>query len=225
MIPFLSSWGRASKGPPFPVPIHEAWCMAQQRRQPASAASTPPLPRVRSIGMPADPLVPSAPFTAGVSRRNAPTTTYSVHFTVSRETHSEPSRWYSNSTDRIVLPRPRGQPDTPMQGRVFPIRLKESSNVLHGSMPNNDTQHMRSGALRTSVLRVRACMRSHVVFIARQRTGSSPGERSEHPIPARQYEPLRALALLPPSESERERSFSDSLLVSRETSPPQAHRS
>lgn len=225
MIPFLSSWGRASKGPPLPVPAHEAWCMAQQRWQPASAASTPPLPRVRSIGMPADPLVPSAPFTAGVSRRNAPTTTYSVHLAVSRETHSEPSRWYSNSTDRIALPRPRGQPDTPMQGRVFPIRLKESGNLLHGSVPSDDTQRMTSGALRTSVLRVRACMRSHVVFIARQRTGSSPGERSEHPIPARQYEPLRALALLPPSESERERSFSDSLRVSRETCPAQAQHS
>lgn len=128
-------------------------------------------------------LVLSAPFTDDVSRRNAPATTYPVHLAVSRETHSEPSRWYSDSTDRIALPCPRGQPDTPMQGRVFPIRLKESGNLLHGSVPSDDTQRMRSGALRTSVLRVRACMRSHVVFIARQRAGSSPGEGSEHPVP------------------------------------------
>ena len=120
MIPFLSSWGRASKGPPLPVPAHEAWCMAQQRWQLASAVSTPPLPRVRSIGMPADPLVPSAPFTAGVSRRNAPATTYSVHLAVSRETYSEPSRWYSDSTDEIPLSCPRGQPDTPMQRHRLP---------------------------------------------------------------------------------------------------------
>ena len=170
-------------------------------------------------------LVLSAPFTADVSNRNAPATTYPVHLAVSRETHSEPSRWYSDSTDRMALPCPRGQPDTPMQGRVFPIRLKESGNLLHGSVPSDDTQRMRSGALRTSVLRVRACMRSHVVFIARKRAGSSPGEGSEHPVPARQHEPLRALALLPPSESERERSFSYSLLVSRETCPAQAQHS
>ena len=120
MIPFLSSWGRASKGPPLPVPAHEARRMAQQRWQPASAVSTPPLPRVRSIGMPAAPLFPSAPFTAGVSHRNAPATTYAVHLAVSRETYSESSRWYGDSTDEIPLSRPRGQPDTPMQRHRLP---------------------------------------------------------------------------------------------------------
>lgn len=150
--------------------------MAQQRWQLASAVSTPPLPRVRSIGMPAAPLVPSAPFTAGISRRNAPATTYPVHLAVSRETYSESSRWYGDSTDEIPLSRPRGQPQAPLRRRRILKPNGESSNLLHGSVPSDDTQRMRSGALRTSVLRVRACMRSHIVFIARQKTGSSPGE-------------------------------------------------
>ena len=123
MIPFLSSWGRASKSPPLPLPAHEARRMAQQRWQLASAASTPPLPRVRSIGMPVVPLcalVLSAPFTADVSNRNAPATTYPVHLAVSRETHSESSRWYGDSTDEIPLSRPRDQPQAPLRRRRIP---------------------------------------------------------------------------------------------------------
>lgn len=228
MIPFLSSWGRASKGPPLPVPAHEAWCMAQQRCQLASAASTPSLPRVRSIGMPVVPLVPlfflcHSRLTSQTGTLRLPPTLFISRFHVKHT----PSHRVGIATAPIGLRCPVRTVNLIRQcrGTAYPIRLKESSNVLHGSVPSDDTQRMRSGALRTSVLRVRECMRSHVVFIARQRTGSSPGERSEYPVPARQYEPLRALALLPPSESERERSFSDSLLVSRETSPAQAHRS
>lgn len=73
------------------------------------------------------------------------------------------------------------------RGTAYPIRLKESGNLLHSSVPSDDTRLIQSRALQNSVLRVRACMRSHVVFIARQRTGSSPREgarasRSRKPL-------------------------------------------
>ena len=75
------------------------------------------------------------------------------------------------------------------RGTAYPIRLKESGNLLHSSVPSDDTRLIQSRALQNSVLRVGACMRSHVVFIARQRAGSSPGKGSEYPVPVRQYEP------------------------------------
>ena len=73
------------------------------------------------------------------------------------------------------------------RGTTYPIRLRKSGNLLHGSVPNDDTRRKQSHVLQHSVLRVRACMRSHIVFIARQRTGSSPGEgarasRSRKPL-------------------------------------------
>lgn len=190
MIPFLSSWGRASKGPPFPVPIHEAWCMAQQRWQLASAASTPPLPRVRSIGMPAVPLVPSfflrhSPQASHGGTLRLPPTLFISRFHVKHT----PSHRVGIATAPIGLRCPVRAVNLKRRcgGAVFPNRMRESSNLLHGSVPSDDTQRMRSGALRTSVLRVRECMRSHIVFIARQRTGSSPREgarasRSRKPL-------------------------------------------
>ena len=197
MIPFLSSWGRASKGPPLPIPAHEAWCMAQQRWQLASAASTPPLPRVRSIGMPVVPLVPSfflrhSRLTSQTGTLRLPPTLFISRFHVK---HTPSHRvGIATAQTRSRCPVRAVNLIRQCRGTAYPIRLKESGNLLHGSVPSDDTQRMTSGALRTSVLRVRACMRSHVVFIARKKAGSSPGEGSEHPIPARQYEPLRALA-------------------------------
>ena len=179
MIPFLSSWGRASKGPPLPVPAHEAWCMAQQRRQPASAASTPPLPRVRSIGMPAVPLVPSfflrhSRLTSQTGTLRLPPTLFIPPFHVKHT----PSHRVGIATAPIGLRCPVRAVNLIRQcrGTAYPIRLKESGNLLHSSVPSDDTRLIQSRALQNSVLRVRACMRSHVVFIARQRAGSSPGE-------------------------------------------------
>lgn len=188
MIPFLSSWGRASKGPPLPVPAHEARRMAQQRWQLASAVSTPPLPRVRSIGMPAAPPYfplrhsPQASHTGTL--RLPPTlfiSRFHVKHTPSHRVGMATAQTRSRCPVRAVNLKRR------CAGAVFPNRMRESSNLLHGSVPSDDTQRMRSGALRTSVLRVRACMRSHIVFIARQRTGSSPREgarasRSRKPL-------------------------------------------
>lgn len=139
-------------------------------------------------------LVLSAPFTADVSNRNAPATTYPVHLAVSRETHSEPSRWYSDSTDEIPLSCPRGQPDTPMQRHRLP-------NPIEGV--RQPTARLRAER-RHSTHEIRCitdfCSSRQSVYeiprhIHRSEEGrSSPGEGSEHPIPARQYEPLRALA-------------------------------
>lgn len=192
MIPFLSSWGRASKGPPFPVPIHEAWCMAQQRWQLASAASTPPLPRVRSIGMPVVPLVPSfflrhSRLTSHAGTLRLPPTLFISRFHVKHT----PSHRVGIATAPIGLRCPVRAVNLIRQcrGTAYPIRLKESGNLLHSSVPSDDTRLIQSRALQNSVLRVGACMRSHVVFIARQRAGSSPGKGSEYPVPVRQYEP------------------------------------
>lgn len=179
MIPFLSSWGRASKGPPLPEPAHEAWCLAQQRWQLASAASTPPLPRVRSLGMPAVPLVPSfflrhSRLTSQTGTLRLPPTLFISRFHVKHT----PSHRVDIATAPIGLRSLVRAVSLKRRcaGAAYPIRMRESSNPLHGSVPSDDTQRMTSGALRTSVLRVRACMRSHVVFIARKRAGSSPGE-------------------------------------------------
>lgn len=179
MILFLSSWGRASKGLPLPLPAHEARCMAQQRWQLASAASTPPLPRVRSIGMPAAPLVPSfslrhSPQASHAGTLRLPPTLFISRFhvkhTPSHRIGMATAQTRSRCPVRAVNLKRR------CAGAAYPIRMRESSNPLHGSVPSDDTRRTQSRALQNSVLRVRECMRSHIVFIARQRTGSSPGE-------------------------------------------------
>lgn len=186
MIPFLSSWGRASKGPPLPVPAHEARRMAQQRWQLAYAASLhlscasgrsvcprPPFP-LRHSPQASQTRTLRLPPTLFISRFHVkPTPSHRVGIATAHTRSRCPVR-------AVNLKRRCG-------GAVFPNRMRESSNLLHGSVPSDDTQRMRSGALWTSVLRVRACMRSHIVFIARQRTGSSPREgarasRSRKPL-------------------------------------------
>lgn len=186
MIPFLSSWGRASKGLPLPVPAHEAWCMAQQRWQLASAASTPPLPRVRSIGMPVVPLVPSfflrhSRLTSQTGTLRLPPTLFISRFHVK---HTPSHRvGIATAQTRSRCPVRAVNLIRQCRGTAYPIRLKESGNLLHGSVPSDDTQRMRSGALRTSVLRVRAYMRSHVIFIARKRAVAPPGRGLSIPFP------------------------------------------
>ena len=79
---------------------------AQHRWPPVSGASTPILPRVRSISEPAIPFVVPIDlyaFQAAVLNRYARRVTYPVHLVVSRETCSEPLRWYSVSTVRTPL--------------------------------------------------------------------------------------------------------------------------
>lgn len=179
MIPFLSSWGRASKSPPLPLPAHEARRMAQQRWQLASAASTPPLPRVRSIGMPAVPLVPlfflcHSRLTSQTGTLRLPPTLFISRFhvkhTPSHRVGMATAQTRSRCPVRAINLKRR------CAGAAYPIRMWESSNPLHGSVPNDDTRRVQSRVLQNSVFRVRACIRTHIVFIARQRTGSSPGE-------------------------------------------------
>lgn len=188
-------------------------------------STSPARPVDRHARGPPCSLVLSAPFTAGVSRRNAPATTYPVHLAVSRETYSEPSHWYGDSTDRIALPRPRGQPDTPMQRHRLP-------NPIEGVQ-------QRTARLcaerRHSTHEIRCttdfCSSRQSVHEIPRRTHRSTEDRwlprgrgLSIPFPYANMNPA-SIDVTPPAESERERSFSDSLLVSRETSPAQAHRS
>ena len=96
---------------------------AQLRWPPAPEASTLLLPRVRSLGKPAVPFVPSSLSACIQGRRLRPAhsgCTYPFDLRVSRETGNELSHWYSDDTDQIPMPPPRGQPDTPMQRRRRP---------------------------------------------------------------------------------------------------------
>ena len=188
-------------------------------------STSPARPVDRHARGPPCSLVLSAPFTAGVSRRNAPATTYPVHLAVSRETHSEPSHWYGDSTDEIPLSRPRGQPQAPLRRRRIP---NPNAGV---QQPTARLRAERRHSAHTITCATEFCSSRQSVHKITSYSSldrgpvAPPGKGSEYPVPARQYEPLRALASLPPAESERERSFSDSLLVSRETFPAQAHRS
>lgn len=130
--------------------------------------------------MPAAPLVPSfslrhSPQASQTGTLRLPPTLFISRFHVKHT----PSHRIGIATAQTRSRRPVRTVNLIRQcrGTAYPIRLKESSNVLHGSVPSDDTRRIQSRALQNSVLRVRECMRSHIVFIARQRTGSSPGGR------------------------------------------------
>ena len=92
---------------------------AQHRWPPVSGASTPILPRVRSISaIPFVVPIDLYAFQAAVLNRYARRVTYPVHLVVSRETCSEPLRWYSVSTVRTPLYCLLRHPHAPMRRQM-----------------------------------------------------------------------------------------------------------
>jgi len=83
--PLRNSWGRAPKAPEVPVPAYEAWRTSSTPMSSVSGASTPILPRVRSISaIPFVVPIDLYAFQAAVLNRYARRVTYPVHLVVSR---------------------------------------------------------------------------------------------------------------------------------------------
>ena len=94
-------------------------------------------------------------------------------------------------------------------GGAFTIQVKESSHLLHSSVPNTATRRMRLGARQTSVPQVGACVGPSRRIRRSKSERYLPRGTSEHPVIARQYELPRVLPLRSSAESKRERLISD----------------
>lgn len=90
-------------------------------------------------------------------------------------------------------------------GSAITIHVKESSNLLHGSMLNTNARHMQSGARQTSVLRVGTrtgpSRRTH----RSGTSGTSPGGGLSIPFLHARMNPA-SIDATPLAQSERERS-------------------
>ena len=124
-----------------------------------SGASTPILPRVRSISaIPFVVPIDLYAFQAAVLNRYARRVTYPVHLVV--HVKRAPSHCVGIASARSGLRYSVHGVDLMHRcgGDAFTIQVKESSHLLHGSAPSTGTRRMRLGARQTSVPQVGACV-------------------------------------------------------------------
>lgn len=188
-------------------------------------SSSPARPVDRQTAVPCVALIYLYAFQAAVLDRDTPSTTHPVDLVVSRETCSGPLHWYSVDTVRTPLYRPHGHSQAPMRKR----RTRNPSEEIEQPATRLRAKHRLSAHANR---RTREFCSSHRSVYGIPSSYSSlaerpvppPGRGLSIPFPHANMIP-GALARRPPDESARVRSFSDSLLVSRETCSAQAQHS